>query len=170
MTENTPMSVDLGTAQRIDSSLRARTRRYAGAMADWRPLIEEARDKGIYKVLGFPSWPAYIADVVHAHMTTLLPADRQQVVEVLSREGMSQRAIAEALDVNQATISQDQKQLMHDASVEDLPETATGLDGKQRRRPAKPPVPQPITDPAPHFAPPVVDLDSRHRRNCRFRP
>ena len=81
---------------------------------------------------------------------------RRQVVALLAGEGMSQRAIADAVGVNHATISRDQaaneaEQVLHNATPEPVdrheqmrldvtPESTTvvGRDGKQYPKPVNP--------------------------------
>jgi hypothetical protein len=83
-------------AQNLDKRLRTQARAVAHSMEVFNPLIEEAKAAQIHRHLGFASWTAYIADVIGKEMKQLSVDDRRQIVELLSGEGMSQRAIAQA--------------------------------------------------------------------------
>lgn len=70
-------------------------------------LIDEAKAKKVHVTLGYPSWTAYLADVL-GEEPLHLPADRrQEVVQFLSGEGMSTRAIAPVVGVSQRTVVKD---------------------------------------------------------------
>ena len=128
---------------RIDADLRRTARSIAREMESFKKLIEQAKRHRVHEVLGFASWPAYVADVISTEMGRLPVEDRRQVVGLLAGEGMSQRAIAEATKVSQKTVDRDLDQLSHDDSVV-LPDNVIGLDNKTRpAHPPKPDVPQP---------------------------
>jgi hypothetical protein len=138
-------------ARSVDAALRSEARTIAASMTRFRELIDTAKTGRIHQALGFTSWTAYIADVIGTDMGSLPVDDRRQIVALLAGEGMSQRAIADAVGVSQKTVDRDLDQLSHDDSVDvDLPATVTGLDNKQRpahparRKPTpKPDVPKP---------------------------
>ena len=122
--------------------------------------------------LGFKSWPDYIADVARTEMPNVARSveQRRQIVELLAGEGMSNRAIAEAVGVNEITVRRDKDEVRHDVAPADRvitdPMPVTGLDGKtyKPKQPKPQPKPQPepdtaaeITDPAP--SPDPADTD-----------
>ena len=128
---------------RIDADLRRTARSIAREMESFKKLIEQAKRHRVHEVLGFASWPAYVADVISTEMGRLPVEDRRQVVGLLAGEGMSQRAIAEATKVSQKTVDRDLDQLSHDDSVV-LPDNVIGLDNKTRpAHPPRPDVPKP---------------------------
>lgn len=120
-------------AEAVDRDLRACARTVADSMTLFRAIIEKARTEDIWKHLGFKSWTAYVADVIGNEMGQLPAGDRRQVVELLAGEGMSNRAIAEAVGVNEITVRRDKEQVRHDVA----PERALHLvrDDQQSRRP-----------------------------------
>jgi hypothetical protein len=91
--------------ERLDRQLRMGARLFDRAWGDLEPLIAEARARGIHKHVGFKSWPAYIADVAHREMPNVSRCveQRRHVVAILAGDGMSQRAIADALGVASKT-------------------------------------------------------------------
>jgi predicted transcriptional regulator len=93
-------------------------------------LVAEAKAGDIHTVLGFRSWPAYVADAVGVNPSNV--EERSTCVEFLVSEGMSQRAIARMLGVGVATVNRAVAQLIHDGTLEEIVESV-GLDGRKRR-------------------------------------
>jgi hypothetical protein len=148
-----------GTPQHLDGRLRHAAHQLDRWWEDLRQLIAEAKTREIHKDLGFKSWPDYIADVAREMPNVARSVEeRRQVVGLLAGEGMSQRAIADAVGVSQKTVDRDLDQVSHDDSPctptdfgdsapVTTPDTVTGRDGKQY--PAKPkrePKPKPKPD------------------------
>jgi hypothetical protein len=146
-------------ARDVDRQLRQQARHFDSSWLDLEALIAEAKNWQIHIKLGFTSWPDYIADVARREMPNVARSveQRRQVVALLAGEGMSQRAIADAVGVSNATISRDQEVLhdvtptaptdFADSAPVTTPDTVTGRDGKQY--PAKPkrePKPKPKPD------------------------
>jgi hypothetical protein len=132
--------------QAAEAKAERLARQLANAKGD---RANAAAELEIHKDLGFKSWPDYIADVARREMPNIARSveQRRQVVALLAGEGMSQRAIAEAVGVSQKTVDRDLDQVSHDDSpcpATDFadsapvttPDTVTGRDGKQY--PAKP--------------------------------
>jgi hypothetical protein len=74
--------------------------------------------------------PAYIADVIGKEMGQLPVADRRQIVGLLAGEGMSNRAIADAVGVNEITVRRDKEQVRHDVALN----RSTPITGRPHRR------------------------------------
>jgi hypothetical protein len=106
--------LDHGAAERLDKRIRLMADTLRDNIAKITDLIEEAQNGQIHIALGFSSWTAYLADALGGRLE-LDTDSRREVVALMSGAGMSQRAIAQAVGVNQATVSRDQ-QVMHDAS------------------------------------------------------
>jgi transposase len=88
-------------------------------------LIQEAIDGQIHKGLGLKSWTAWVKDAVQVTVPDRF--QRKELVRELSKNGMSQRAIATVFNVSQKTVDRD-------LDGEDVEEGATvvSLDGAKR--------------------------------------
>ncbi|MDY6871289.1 MAG: hypothetical protein SV966_12505 [Actinomycetota bacterium] len=138
--------LDRPAAEKLDGRIRRLVGQVDGQLGQVSRLLDDARRGQIHQTLGFTSWPAYVADVLGG--TLQLSGDaRQAMVELMSSEGMSLRAIATATGVSKDTVSRDLAQVSHDETPAALPHpsatpaTVTGLDGKAhpRHRPAPTP-------------------------------
>lgn len=76
----------------------------------WR-LIEEAKNGGDDRLLGYASWTAYVTDVFSDEPMRLPREERQQLVSMLAGEGMSTRAIAPIVGVDNKTVHNDLKRV-----------------------------------------------------------
>ncbi|MED5814480.1 helix-turn-helix domain-containing protein [Mycolicibacterium sp. 050232] len=139
-------------ATEFDQTLRREARTVAQSMIRFKELIAQAQIQHLHEQLGFPSWTAYIADVIANEMTALPVNDRRRVVALLAGEGMSQRVIAQAVGVSQSTVRDDVAQVsrnyspdtestgqLPDRSIADAINTITGRDGKHYPRPQRRP-------------------------------
>ncbi len=88
---------------RISLKLDAMADAYAGVM----PLIREAIERGAYSVLGYRSVGEYVSDRFGGALSKLGVDMRREVVRELTAAGMSTRAIATVVDVDQATVVRD---------------------------------------------------------------
>ncbi|HWT49867.1 MAG TPA: helix-turn-helix domain-containing protein, partial [Mycobacterium sp.] len=141
-----------------DGELRGLARTVATNVARFKELIDRAREQRVHELLGFSSWTTYVADVIGKEMDQLDVDTRRDLVALLAGEGMSQRAIADAVGVNHATVSRDQatikaEQVLHDATPDARPNTSvvdaitkiTGRDGKTYPKRKEQRVPAPAT-------------------------
>lgn len=105
-------------------------------------LVDEAKNSNVWSVLGFESWTAYLADTLGSEPMRLQRVERRELVDYLSGEGMSTRAIAPIVGADQATVVRD---IARDANASpehgaepdrQHPRPVVGLDGKEYvRRP-----------------------------------
>jgi N6-adenosine-specific RNA methylase IME4 len=95
------------------------------------PLIREAIDRKAHEALGYPSVGAYAADRFGDSLTRLGVEMRRDVVGELTAAGMSIRAIAPIVGASKSTVADDIAQLSNSGQLI-LPDTITGLDGRQR--------------------------------------
>lgn len=109
----------------LDAELRSCAREFVACIQRFAALIDTARAYDVHP--GHPTWISYIVDVVKSEMPQLALPYRRRLVEVLAMQGLSQHVIAQAVGVDQSTVSRDMRRVMHGAS----PERVTGLDGKQ---------------------------------------
>jgi len=119
--------LDEQTAKLLDAKIKEAVSKLADDTYEVLRLLKNAKQGQIHEALGFDSWTAYICEVLQ-----VVPADREQrqvLVAVMSGEGMSQRAIASVLGVDQKTVSNDLRSGEENSSTK-----TTGLDGKRYER------------------------------------
>lgn len=92
------------------------------------PLIASAYQGRIWIALGYGDWQEYLVGEFGGPLR-LGRDERQATVLELRQEGLSTRAIGDALGVSPQTVSND---LARPSNIGQLPETITGLDGKER--------------------------------------
>jgi hypothetical protein len=110
-------------ARDVDRQLRQQARHFDSSWLDLEALIAEAKNWQIHIKLGFKSWPDYIADVARREMPNVARSveQRRQVVGLLAGEGMSNRAIADAVGVSHPTVIRDRAATGADEVVHDVP-------------------------------------------------
>lgn len=124
-----PEPLSEGKAKVLDKRIRQASARVIDNTAMLLNLLDEAAAGQIHVALGFPSWTAWVKDAVQISPTD--EVERKSLVSLMNGKGMSQRAIASVLDVNQATVSRDLSECEGDAEREgDAPASTEGLDGK----------------------------------------
>lgn len=94
-------------AQRLTQRIKLTASTIRDNLWKLRNLVEEAKTSNAWQVLGFPSWTAYLADTLADEPMRLGRDERQQLVGYLSGEGLSTRAIAPIVGVDQKTIVND---------------------------------------------------------------
>lgn len=82
------------------------------------PLIEQAAAGSAHQALGYKSWTAYVAGEFGDQLTRLAGLDRGSVVDLLTDQQMSARAIAATIGVSASTVD---RQVRHN----DAPSPAT---------------------------------------------
>jgi hypothetical protein len=152
--------LDLAAAKRLDSRIRRMAEATAGNLVTLADLIAEAKQGQIHLALGFRSWTAYLADALGKLQMVLTAESRRELVGRLADEGMSERAISTAVGVSQPTVHRDvvasrPAQVIHDESPDGVDQgsiatskpsqatVVTGVDGKNYRKPSRPPSGQP---------------------------
>jgi hypothetical protein len=122
--------IDRSDAERLDMRIRLLVGAINDNLAKLYELVEQAKAGEIHKVLGYPSWTAYVADVFSVQVR-LDRQQRRELVGYLSGESMSQRAIADVVGADQATVSRDLRARDADASPEpDEPVFVEFTDGR----------------------------------------
>jgi transposase-like protein len=89
-------------------------------------LLDEAKAGRVHDVLGYKSWPAYVADAVGGQIQ-LSGDSRVAMVQMLAGEGMSVRAIATATGVSKSTVDRDLAQVSHDGTGESIEPSNSGV-------------------------------------------
>lgn len=151
-------ALSLEDARALSERIRQAARDVSDHVARLLQLVDQAIGGEAWLVLGYPSVAAYVVDVVEPMR---LPAEqRRMVVGWLSGKGLSTRAIAPLLSVDQKTIVTDRRRLAAAAPGEEnsSPARVTGLDG--RCYPAAGPEQAPAPAPAQRPSLTVVDGDA----------
>ena len=132
-------------ARDLDKKIRSASDRWVINRNKLLDLLDEAARGEIHVALGYSSWTAYVEDAVQLH-----PADRDErkaFVQLMAEKGMSQRAIAGTLGIDQKTVSNDLRSTEENSSPK--PDKITTLNGKlqtSNRKPKSKPEPEPKPD------------------------
>lgn len=140
--------LDEQAARRLDKNIRAASKRVADNVDELIGLIEQAVEGQIHVALGLPSLTAYFNDAVAIAPTD--KGERQLMAAIMSGKGMSQRAIASALNVSVGTVNADlssaeadRSDLNSDHEPSSMDECApegditVGIDGRDYQRKPK---------------------------------
>jgi hypothetical protein len=98
--------MDRADAERLDKRIRLLVGTINDNLDKLYELVEQAKTGQIHKALDYPSWTAWAADTIKIQVR-LDRGQRRELVGYLSGEGMSQRAIADVVGVDQKTVSND---------------------------------------------------------------
>ena len=170
--------MDVSSARRLTERIRLNVVAVRDGVEKLQALLEEAKDGNVHVALGYPSWPAYIAEVMGDEPLRLSRDDRREIVHYLTGEGMSTRAIGSALGVSAMQVSRDRDrpaagvtnvtpaydqherhEIDEMAPTNVAPQrhkTVDGLDGKTyMAQPIRRPGPHPARPPEPTPGPPA---------------
>lgn len=107
MPEVAQFVMDVPSARRLTERIRLTAITVRDGVEKLQSLLEEAKEGHVHVALGYQSWPAYIADVMGEEPLRLSRDDRREIVDYLTGEGMSTRAIGHALGVSNFTVAKD---------------------------------------------------------------
>lgn len=149
-------------AHRVTEDIRHNAKSFTEYRARLMDAVDKAKAGNAHLTLGYKSWTAYLSEVLGEEPMRLARAERQDMVRMLSDEGMSTRAIAPIVGADQKTIVNDRQATREENSsrqpaltnvntetgeIRDEPTKVTGMDGKQYSRPElQKPKRRPITD------------------------
>lgn len=119
--------MDVASARKLTERIRLNVVSVRDGVEKLQTLLGAAKTGNVHVALGYPSWTAYIADVMGEEPLRLSRDDRREIVGYLTGEGMSTRAIGQALGVSGKTVHQDRQV---------LPKVTPASD--QQKRPAEP--------------------------------
>lgn len=140
MTEVVQQAMTEQDARRLTERIRLTALTYTEAKAKLLDLVQEAKECGAHEVLGYSSWQAYLSDVLGEEPMRLARDERQEMVKVLSSEGMSTRAIAPIVGASVGQVHADRQVFSSEQSEE--PRISHGMDGKTRTHQPKPHTPE----------------------------
>lgn len=112
-------AISMDDAVALDREIRDLVASVNDEMLGLQELIDEAKRVDLHTPLGFSSWTAYVADVFTI-TNELGREQRRELVGYLAGEGMSNRAIAQAVGVSHVTVINDRKATSSEV-VSDLP-------------------------------------------------
>lgn len=139
-------------ARKLTERIRVTAHNYTEAKEKLLALVQEAKDGGAHEALGYKSWTAYLAEVLGDEPLRLARDDRQEMVKVLSAEGMSTRAIAPIVGASHMQVARDLAPSV--TNVTDKPRTVESMDGVSRTfQPRPEPQPAPTEPPKPKRRP-----------------
>lgn len=98
-----------GEAQRLTQDIKSAATVVRDGLFKLRNLVDEAKNSNVWNILGFASWTAYLSDTLASEPMRLGREQRQELVEYLSGEGLSTRAIAPIVGVHHDTVATDIK-------------------------------------------------------------
>ena len=99
--------MDVPSARRLTERIRLTAITVRDGVEKLQSLLDEAKTGHVHVALGYQSWPAYIADVMGEEPLRLSRDDRREIVNYLTGEGMSTRAIGSVLGVGNKTVARD---------------------------------------------------------------
>lgn len=94
-------------ARRITERIRYSAIGVRDGLEKLQTLMAEAQEGNAHELLGYASWTAYISEVMGEEPLRLARDERRDLVAWLSGQGMSTRAIAPIVGVDQKTVSND---------------------------------------------------------------
>lgn len=100
-------SLTADEAHRLDTRIRLLSRTIGDNLTKLTDLISRARDGEIHVILGHRSWTAYLASALGELELAMNTPARRELVSLLTDEGMSNRAIAQAVGVTEGTVRND---------------------------------------------------------------
>lgn len=107
MQDLTPSHMSEEEAQKITEEIRYNAKSYAEYRDRLMSAVETAKAGNAHLALGYKSWTAYLSDVLGEKPMRLARGERQDMVRMLSAEGMSTRAIAPIVGASLDTVSRD---------------------------------------------------------------
>jgi hypothetical protein len=148
-------TVEATNARRLTERIRLLAMTVTENIDKLKALVTQAKESEAHLALGYPSWTAYLSDVLGETPMRLEREVRQELVAELAAQGMSSRAIAPIVGAGHSTVDRDVAAATATApngAVAALaPGPVTGLNGKSYQRPVQ--TRQPEAEPEPPAAP-----------------
>lgn len=104
---NEVVPIEVGNARRLTERIRIMAMTVSENFDKLKALVAEARESDVHTALGYPSWTAYITDVLSATPLVLERDMRRELVAELAEQGMSSRAIAPIVGVSDRQVRND---------------------------------------------------------------
>lgn len=94
-------------ASQLTEKIRITAHNYADARQKLAQYVAQAKAGNAHLALGYASWTAYLSEVLGEEPMRLARGERQEMVQMLSAEGMSSRAIAPIVGTTDRTVRHD---------------------------------------------------------------
>jgi hypothetical protein len=137
MTEVATQHMSERDARQLTERIRLTARNLMDAKEKLLRLVDEAKAGNAHRVLGYESWPAYLADTLGDEPMRLARDDRKDMVLSLSERGMASRSIAPIVGASARQVRRDI------AGGTNVPPDVQGMDGKTYARPEAQTAPKP---------------------------
>lgn len=139
--------IEVGAARRLTERIRLVAMTVGDNITKLKTLVAEAKESEVHVALGYASWTAYLSDVLGETPLMLERDVRRELVMELTEQGMSTRAIAPIVGVDQKTVVRDIAREAHaspDSNVSHTPlgsaeRAETALDASFDPTPTLPP-------------------------------
>lgn len=96
-------------AHKVTEDIRHNAKSFTEYRARLMDAVDRAKRGSAHLALGYCSWTAYLSDVLGEEPMRLARGERQDMVRMLSDEGMSTRAIAPIVGAGMTTVKRDLK-------------------------------------------------------------
>lgn len=122
--------VSVDEARRLTERIRLTAHSARESIEKLHTLVDEAKAGNVHLALGYPSWTAYLSEVLGEEPLRLARDQRQELVGFLAGEGMSTRAIAPIVGTSHMTVQNDLSGVKNfTADDQTEPEAADEFDG-----------------------------------------
>jgi hypothetical protein len=126
--------LDKPAAVLLDKRIRLQAGRAKDSLTKLYVLVEQAKHGQVHTTLGYRSWDTYVANVFTAKIS-LGREQRRELVEYLCGEGMSNRRIADVINIDEGTVRNDRKATAENSAPSPNEQTPVDLDDEHQTRP-----------------------------------
>lgn len=141
-------------ATQLTEKIRLTAHNYADARSKLQRYVAQAKEGNAHLALGYASWTAYLSEVLGEEPMRLARGERQEMVQMLSAEGMSTRAIAPIVGASHMQVARDIHPSVTNVTDQKEPRPVESMDGIIRTfQPRPEPTAEPTEPPRPKRPP-----------------
>lgn len=144
-------------ATQLTEKIRLTAHNYADARSKLQRYVAQAKEGNAHLALGYASWTAYLSEVLGEEPMRLARGERQEMVQMLSAEGMSTRAIAPIVGVHHDTVASDIKAASVGFPTDQMPRPVESMDGITRTFQPRPEPTAELAEPPKPKRPPLPE-------------
>lgn len=119
-------------AHKVTEDIRHTAKSFTEYRARLMDAVDKAKAGNAHLALGYASWTAYLSEVLGEEPMRLARAERQDMVRMLSDEGMSTRAIAPIVGSSFKTVANDRGAGVQNYTPETAPANVNTTTGEIR--------------------------------------